>query len=66
MQLLGSTISRSSYANIERGDRNIKVTDIVTLQKIYNINYSEFYILNTIRHCYSWVFLFCNQELYHR
>lgn len=43
MQLLGSTLSRSTYAKIELGDRNIKVTDIVALQKIYNVDYSEFF-----------------------
>ncbi|WP_394921484.1 helix-turn-helix domain-containing protein [uncultured Robinsoniella sp.] len=43
MQLLGSTISRSTYAKIERGERNIKVTDLVVLQKIYNVAYDEFF-----------------------
>ncbi len=43
MHLLGSTTSRSTYAKIELGDRNIKATDIVTLQKIYNVDYSEFF-----------------------
>ncbi len=42
MQLLGSTMSRSTYAKIEQGSRNIKVTDIVALKKIYNVNFSNF------------------------
>lgn len=44
MQLLGSSISRSTYAKIECGDRNIKVTDLVALQKIYNVEFSEFFL----------------------
>jgi len=43
MQLLGSTISRSTYAKIELGDRNVKVTDLVALQKIYSVDFSEFF-----------------------
>lgn len=33
MQLLGSVISRSGYSMIELGTRNIKVTDLVALQR---------------------------------
>lgn len=43
MQLLGSKISRSTYAKIELGERNIKVTDIVALQKIYGVDFEEFF-----------------------
>jgi transcriptional regulator with XRE-family HTH domain len=43
MQLLGSSMSRSTYAKIERGERNIKVTDLVALQKIYGVSYEEFF-----------------------
>ena len=43
MQLLGSTMSRSTYAKIEQGIRNIKVTDLVALKKIYDVDYSEFF-----------------------
>ena len=43
MQLLGSKISRSTYAKIELGKRNIKVIDIVALQKIYGVDFGEFF-----------------------
>lgn len=43
MQLLGSSMSRSTYAKIEQGSRNIKVTDVVALQKIYGVEYDEFF-----------------------
>lgn len=43
MQLLGSNMSRSTYAKIEAGDRNIKITDLVILQKIYKVDYAEFF-----------------------
>ncbi|MGI6007891.1 MAG: helix-turn-helix domain-containing protein [Ruminococcus sp.] len=43
MQLLGSTISRSTYANIESGRRNIKASDLKALKEIFNVDYSEFF-----------------------
>lgn len=43
MQLMGSNISRSTYAKIELGERNIKVTDLVILKKLYNVDYKEFF-----------------------
>ena len=43
MQLLGSNMSRSTYAKIELGERNIKATDLVALQKIYGVVYEEFF-----------------------
>jgi len=48
MQLLGSNMSRSTYAKIELGERNIKATDLVVLQKIYGVAYEEFF--NGIRY----------------
>lgn len=43
MQLLGSTLSRSSYAKIECGLSNIKVTDLAALKEIYHIGYDDFF-----------------------
>lgn len=43
MQVLGSTISRSGYSMIELGTRNIKVTDLVALQQVYNVDFAEFF-----------------------
>lgn len=43
MHLLGSNISRSSYAMIESGKRNIRITDIVALQNIYQVPYEAFF-----------------------
>lgn len=43
MQLLGSSMSRSTYANIESGRRNIKASDLKTLQSIFNVDFSEFF-----------------------
>lgn len=43
MQLMGSTISRSTYANIESGRRNIKASDLRALKEVFNVNYSEFF-----------------------
>ena len=43
MQVLGSTISRSGYSRIELGTRNIKVTDLVALQQVYNVDFAEFF-----------------------
>lgn len=43
MQLLGSIISRSTYSKIELGFGNLKVSDLVALKQIYNIDYDEFF-----------------------
>lgn len=43
IQLLGSKMSRSSYSMIEAGTRNIKETDLVALQKIYAVDFGEFF-----------------------
>ena len=43
MQLIGSSISRSTYANIETGRRNIKASDLRALREVLNDDYSEFF-----------------------
>ena len=43
MQLIGSSISRSTYANIETGRRNIKASDLRALRVVLNVDYSEFF-----------------------
>ena len=43
MQLIGSSISRSTYANIETGRRNIKARDLRALREVLNVDYSEFF-----------------------
>lgn len=43
MQLLGSSMSRSTYANIESGRRNIKASDLKALQTIFNVDFAEFF-----------------------
>lgn len=43
MQLRGRSISRSHYANIEQGIRNLFVTDLVLLHEIFGVSYDEFF-----------------------
>lgn len=43
MQLLGSTMSRSTYSKIELGSGNLKVSDLVALKQIYGVDYEEFF-----------------------
>ena len=43
MQLIGSSISRSTYANIETGRRNIKASDLRALREVLNVDYSVFF-----------------------
>ncbi len=43
LQLLGSTISRSTYSLIEMGRGNIFISDLVGLQQIFNVGYPEFF-----------------------
>lgn len=43
INLLGSLLERSAYSKIELGKRNIKVTDLVALQQVYNVDFAEFF-----------------------
>ena len=43
LQLLGSTISRSTYSLIEMGRGNIFISDLVGLQKIFKVDFDEFF-----------------------
>ena len=43
LQLLGSTISRSTYSLIELGRGNIFISDLVGLQQIFKVDYTEFF-----------------------
>lgn len=43
MNEMGTFIHRAAYANIERGKRNLKVTDLVCLKTIYNVPYEAFF-----------------------
>lgn len=43
MQLIGSSISRSTYANIETGRRNIKASDLKALKEVLDVDYSDFF-----------------------
>ena len=43
MQLLGRVMSRSTYANIVSGRRNIKASDLKALKTIFDVDYSEFF-----------------------
>lgn len=43
LQILGSPLSRSTYSLIELGRGNIFVSDLVGLQQIFQVDYSEFF-----------------------
>lgn len=43
LQLTGSTMSRSTLANIETGRRNIKASDLKALKFILDVDYDEFF-----------------------
>lgn len=43
MQLRGSIMSRNTYSKIERGVRNIKVSDLIIIKAMYDIDFSEFF-----------------------
>ena len=43
LQLMGSSMSRSTLANIESGRRNIKASDLTALQKLFDVDYEEFF-----------------------
>ena len=43
LQLMGSSMSRSTLANIESGRRNRKARDLKALQKLFDVEYEEFF-----------------------
>ena len=43
LQLLGRAISVSHYGHIEQGRKNIFATDLVLLQRIFQVDYKEFF-----------------------
>ena len=43
LQLMGSSMSRSTLANIESGRRNIKASYLKALQKLFDVDYEEFF-----------------------
>ena len=43
LQLMGSSMSRSTLANIESGRRNIQASDLKALQKLFDVDYEEFF-----------------------
>ena len=43
LQLMGSSMSRSTLVNIESGRRNIKASDLKALQKLFIVDYKEFF-----------------------
>lgn len=43
LQLLGRSMSRSTYAHIEQGIGNIYVSDLILIKKILKANYEEFF-----------------------
>ncbi len=44
MQICGSSMSRSTLANIEAGTRNIKASDLKLMKKLLKAEYEEFFI----------------------
>ena len=43
MQLMGLNISRSIYSQIESGTYNIRISELVAMREIFNINYESFF-----------------------
>lgn len=43
MELFGSSMSRSTLANIESGRRNIKASDLRVLKAILDVEYDTFF-----------------------
>lgn len=44
LQRRGCDIGRTTYAKYEAGELNIKASVIVTLRKIYNCSYADFFL----------------------
>lgn len=43
LNLMGRSISVTQYGHIEQGRANIFATDLVLLQRIFKVDYSEFF-----------------------
>lgn len=43
MQLKGITISRSIYSQIECGTYNIRVSELIALAELFNVDFNEFF-----------------------
>ncbi|MBQ3136676.1 MAG: helix-turn-helix transcriptional regulator [Clostridia bacterium] len=43
LQLNGCDIGRSTYAKYECGELNVKISVLVTLKKIYNCSFNDFF-----------------------
>ena len=43
LHLMGITISKSTYAKLETNRMNIKVSELVALKIIFNVDISEFF-----------------------
>jgi transcriptional regulator with XRE-family HTH domain len=43
LHLHGRSMSASQYGHIEQGRKNIFVTDLVLLQRIFQVDYKEFF-----------------------
>ncbi len=43
LQLLGQETSRSSYAQIECGTYNIRITELIALKEIFSASFDDFF-----------------------
>lgn len=43
LQLMGSTLSATHYGHIEQGRNNIQVSDLIYLQRIFQVDFGEFF-----------------------
>lgn len=43
MQIMGIEISKSTYAKIETNRMNIKVSELVALKRIFNVDFNAFF-----------------------
>lgn len=43
MQLRGLDISRSSYSQIECGTYNIRISELIALKELFNVDYNTFF-----------------------
>ena len=43
MQVNGCTLSRSAYSQIERGTYSIRISELMTLRRIFGVEYADFF-----------------------
>ena len=43
LEVMGCSMSRSAYSQIELGTYNIRISELIALRRIFGVNYADFF-----------------------